>query len=168
MQSCTKPSKHCEQVRSWTHTRHHIFSPQDKFWSSYFGANWHYEIWWHLPLQEVSLFRDELDDQNEPIQKHDKWIVVTTIQAPTPAMKALAEIPGWKMVVVGDKKTPPWSWVYHMHERFRLYGDDTLMSDLTVKKPRSCYCVAPLLQMVMISRNGLTHWSLEDFNEIFR
>jgi hypothetical protein len=36
----------------------------------------------------------------------DKWIVVTTIQYPTPAVEKLAKLPGWKMVVVGDKKTP--------------------------------------------------------------
>jgi hypothetical protein len=37
----------------------------------------------------------------------DQWIVVTTIQAPSPQLKKLAQIPGWKLVVVGDKKTPP-------------------------------------------------------------
>jgi hypothetical protein len=31
---------------------------------------------------------------------------VTTIQCPTPQIKHLAAIPGWKLVVVGDKKTP--------------------------------------------------------------
>lgn len=36
----------------------------------------------------------------------DKWIVVTTIQYPTEAVKQLAAIPGWRLVVVGDKKTP--------------------------------------------------------------
>jgi hypothetical protein len=36
----------------------------------------------------------------------DKWIVVTTIQAPTPQLRSLAEIPGWRLVVVGDRKTP--------------------------------------------------------------
>jgi hypothetical protein len=37
---------------------------------------------------------------------HDKWIVVTTIQNPSPQLKKLAAIPGWRLVVVGDKKTP--------------------------------------------------------------
>ena len=39
-------------------------------------------------------------------QKYDKWIVVTTIQSPTEPVKKLAQMPGWRMVVVGDKKTP--------------------------------------------------------------
>ncbi|XP_067649693.1 uncharacterized protein [Haliotis asinina] len=36
----------------------------------------------------------------------DRWIVVTTIFNPTPDIKFMAEIPGWKVVVVGDTKTP--------------------------------------------------------------
>lgn len=36
----------------------------------------------------------------------DKWIVVTTIQYPTAQLRQLALIPGWRLVVVGDKKTP--------------------------------------------------------------
>lgn len=35
-----------------------------------------------------------------------KWIVVTTIQYPTPQLRQLAKIPGWQLLVVGDKKTP--------------------------------------------------------------
>ena len=37
---------------------------------------------------------------------HDKWIVVTTINSPTEDVKKLAGIEGWKVVVVGDTKTP--------------------------------------------------------------
>ncbi len=36
----------------------------------------------------------------------DQWIVVTTIQAPTPQLCKLAQLPGWRLVVVGDQKTP--------------------------------------------------------------
>ncbi len=39
-------------------------------------------------------------------QFHDKWIVVTTIQYPTLALKKLASLSDWKLVVIGDKKTP--------------------------------------------------------------
>lgn len=37
---------------------------------------------------------------------HDKWIVVTTINYPTKALKQLANLEGWHLVVVADKKTP--------------------------------------------------------------
>ena len=42
---------------------------------------------------------------------YDKWIVVTSIAAPTSDVKLLSRIPGWKLLVVGDKKTPK-SWRY--------------------------------------------------------
>lgn len=46
------------------------------------------------------------------LEKHERWIIVTTIQTPTPALKALAKIPGWKVLVVGDAKTPlAWKYV---------------------------------------------------------
>ena len=36
----------------------------------------------------------------------EKWIVVTTIQYPTEQLRKLTQIPGWRLVVVGDRKTP--------------------------------------------------------------
>ena len=42
---------------------------------------------------------------------YDKWIVVTSIAAPTNDVTLLSKIPGWKLLVVGDKKTPK-SWRY--------------------------------------------------------
>lgn len=38
-------------------------------------------------------------------------IVTTTINSPTPALKKFAAMPGWKLVVVGDLKTP-----HHLYE----------------------------------------------------
>ncbi len=37
---------------------------------------------------------------------HDKWIVVTTVQYPTEAMRKLAQLNDWQLLVIGDKKTP--------------------------------------------------------------
>ena len=37
---------------------------------------------------------------------HDKWSVITTINLPTSDVKKLASIPGWKVVIVGDTKSP--------------------------------------------------------------
>ena len=44
-------------------------------------------------------------------EMHDKWIVITTINSPTEDVKKLAGIEGWKVVVVGDTKTPA-DWRY--------------------------------------------------------
>ena len=39
------------------------------------------------------------------------WIVITTIAPPTTAIKLWAALPGWRVVVVADGKTPSnWSW----------------------------------------------------------
>jgi hypothetical protein len=38
--------------------------------------------------------------------QHNNWIVVTTIRYPTPALKQLAQLQDWRLVVIADKKTP--------------------------------------------------------------
>lgn len=58
------------------------------------------------PVDWSELKRRTPPDANE---MHDKWIVVTSIAAPTSDIKLLSQIPGWKLLVVGDKKTPK-SW----------------------------------------------------------
>lgn len=40
----------------------------------------------------------------------NRWIVITTIFAPTDCIKYLSTIPDWNLVIIGDKKTPsPWT-----------------------------------------------------------
>ena len=39
-------------------------------------------------------------------EQFEHWVVVTTIQGPTRALWQIAKIPGWKLVVVGDRTTP--------------------------------------------------------------
>ena len=39
-------------------------------------------------------------------ESFEKWIVVTTINYPTKQLMQYAKLPGWHLVVVGDKKTP--------------------------------------------------------------
>ncbi|RCN48277.1 hypothetical protein ANCCAN_05692 [Ancylostoma caninum] len=62
-----------------------------------------------------------------------KWIVVTTINYPTEDLMSLARIPGWKMVVVGDIKTPK-NWrlegVHYLSVEDQQLLDYNLSSDL--------------------------------------
>lgn len=61
--------------------------------------------------------------------KSDKWIVVTTIQAPTEAIAAISRLAaeGWSAVVVGDTKTPS-DWAaggihyLSVNEQHRIFG----------------------------------------------
>ena len=41
-----------------------------------------------------------------PANEYANSIVLTTIQYPTPSVIKLAELPSWKLIVVGDLKTP--------------------------------------------------------------
>lgn len=52
-----------------------------------------------------------VDRKPRPSQLHDKWVVITSINKPTSDVKMLAKMDGWKVVVVGDTKTPP-DWRY--------------------------------------------------------
>lgn len=62
---------------------------------------------------------------------HDKWIVITTINPPTSDVKKLAAIPGWKVVIVGDKKSPKdWAYPNCIH----LFVEDQLKLNYRVTK----------------------------------
>ena len=53
---------------------------------------------------------------------HDKWLVVTTISEPTEDVKKLAKIEGWRLLVVGDKKTPEgWKYVSILVVHFQSF-----------------------------------------------
>ena len=68
----------------------------------------------------LQLSRKEIDWEKIPRkpappakEMHDKWIVLTTVNSPTADVKKLAGIDGWKVVVVGDTKTPTdWRYSY--------------------------------------------------------
>ena len=64
-------------------------------------------------LQRKEINWKEIPQKPAPPAKemHDKWIVLTTVNSPTADVKKLAGIEGWKVVVVGDTKTPA-DWRY--------------------------------------------------------
>ena len=68
-----------------------------------------------LQLQRTEFIWENIPRKQSPPAKemHDKWIVLTTINSPTADVKKLAGIEGWKVVVVGDTKTPAdWRYSY--------------------------------------------------------
>ena len=66
-----------------------------------------------LQLQTKEINWKEFPRKPSPSKEemHEKWIVVTTINSPTADVKKLAGIEGWRVVVVGDTKTPA-DWRY--------------------------------------------------------
>ena len=68
-----------------------------------------------LQLQRTEFNWEKIPRKPAPPAKemHDKWIVLTTVNPPTADVKKLAGIEGWKVVVVGDTKTPAdWRYSY--------------------------------------------------------
>ena len=58
---------------------------------------------------QVQLLEASLPPRREA--PHARWVVVTTINPPTDAIKKLAALSDWRVVVIGDTKTPAdWAW----------------------------------------------------------
>ena len=57
----------------------------------------------------------------------EKWVVVTTINAPTESIKKLTELPEpWKIVVIGDKKTKNEEWdIYSNSNKLKFLSVDS-------------------------------------------
>lgn len=73
------------------------------------------------------------------MKEHKKFIVITSIFPPTEAVKKFANIPGWQLIVVGDKKTPD-DW---RHDRVvYLSPDDQIKQGFSLVKdlPWNHYC----------------------------
>lgn len=84
-----------------------------------------------------------------------KWIVVTTINPPTEAIKAISNLAnaGWSAIVVGDRKTPS-GWTapnidyISIEEQLELFGN---LADII---PRNHYCRKNLGYLYAISRGA--------------
>ena len=68
--------------------------------------------WGHLNYlnpQNSYVAWQQVKHRNPPLleSQHDKWIVVATSTGPTEAVKSLAAVKEWKVVVVGNTHTPP-------------------------------------------------------------
>ena len=67
-----------------------------------------------VPLRRLS--------KKDPEINSEKWVVVTTINAPTDSIKKLAELPEpWKIVVIGDKKTKNEEWNIYSNSKKIIY-----------------------------------------------
>ena len=54
------------------------------------------------PMERLTFY----DGSGNVVRSYPNWIVVTSIQEPTDDIKTLSRLPGWKLLVVGDTKTP--------------------------------------------------------------
>lgn len=69
-----------------------------------YNVNKDVETFERITKQPVEEVFSKIEEDDFP--KHDKWIVTTTINKPTEQMTKLIKNEEWRMVVVGDVKTP--------------------------------------------------------------
>ena len=99
-------------------------------------------------------------------QKEDsKWIVVTTIQYPTEQLKKMSSIPGWRLVVVGDKKTPK-DWHLENCEYLSPERQSELGYELASLLPWNHYCRKNLGYLFAIEHGAKIIYETDDDNEV--
>ncbi len=94
----------------------------------------------------------------------EKWIVVTTINYPTPQLRKLAEIPGWHLVVVGDMKTPE-DWHLENCEYLSPSRQLELGYELAKALPWNHYARKNIGYLYAIERGAKIIYDTDDDNE---
>jgi hypothetical protein len=105
-------------------------------------------------------------------------IVITSIFAPTEAVKRFSKIKGYKLIVVGDKKTPA-NWYSYNVEYLSLENQNLIGSHLNKVLPYNHYC-RKMMGYLYAIKNGAEYivdtdddnipkkeWSFPDFKGMF-
>lgn len=95
----------------------------------------------------------------------DKWIVVTTINYPSAALKKLATLKDWHLVVVGDRKTPK-DWQLENCEFLSIEKQQTLGYEIIKLLPENHYCRKNIGYLYAISRGAKVIYETDDDNEL--
>lgn len=95
----------------------------------------------------------------------DKWIVVTTINYPSAALKKLASLKEWKLVVVGDRKTPK-DWYLENCEFLSIEKQKTLDYEIIKLLPENHYCRKNIGYLYAISKGAQIIYETDDDNEL--
>lgn len=95
----------------------------------------------------------------------DKWIVVTTINYPTTALKKLAALKNWHLVVVGDRKTPK-DWYLENCEFLSIEKQQTLDYEIIKLLPENHYCRKNIGYLYAISCGAQIIYETDDDNEL--
>ncbi|MEX1012614.1 MAG: STELLO glycosyltransferase family protein [Waddliaceae bacterium] len=100
----------------------------------------------------------------------EKWIVLTTIFYPTEALKQLvdhAEQEGWKVVVVGDKKTPK-DWKYSNAIYLNPDEQKDLNYEITKHLPWNHYCRKNIGYLYAIQHGAKIIYETDDDNYLLQ
>ena len=88
---------------------------------------------------------------------------MTTINPPSAAVRSLAEVPGWELVVVGDEKSPP-DWELEGARYLSLEEQHDLFGELAGLIPRSHYSRKNLGYLYAASRGATQILDTDDDN----
>ncbi|KAK3747353.1 hypothetical protein RRG08_059595 [Elysia crispata] len=88
------------------------------------------------PVAMSQLTKDSM--RPRPVSQFGHWIVITTVAPPTADVMHMASLPGWRIVVVGDEKTPK-NWSYPNCVYLSLSDQSALGFELTARLPVRSY-----------------------------
>lgn len=95
----------------------------------------------------------------------DKWIVVTTINYPSTALKKIATLKDWHLVVVGDRKTPK-DWQLDNCEFLSIEKQQMLGYEIIKLLPEDHYCRKNIGYLYAISCGARIIYETDDDNEL--
>eukprot|EP01104_Vermistella_antarctica_P005548 TRINITY_DN1605_c1_g2_i1.p1 TRINITY_DN1605_c1_g2~~TRINITY_DN1605_c1_g2_i1.p1 ORF type:complete len:773 (-),score=90.32 TRINITY_DN1605_c1_g2_i1:75-2393(-) len=95
----------------------------------------------------------------------EKWAVITTINYPTPAIRKLAGLPGWKVVVVGDLKTPA-DWHLPNCVYLSVKAQKELGYEISDLLPDNTYAKKNIGYLYAIQHGAKTIYETDDDNEL--
>ena len=95
----------------------------------------------------------------------EKWIVVTTIQYPTKSLKKIASLPGWRLVVVGDKKTPK-DWHLDNCDYISVEDQQQMKYEIIKYLPWNHYSRKCIGYLYAIEKGAKVIYETDDDNEV--
>lgn len=95
----------------------------------------------------------------------NQWIVVTTINAPTKAIRRIAELAenGWRCIVIGDRKTPA-DWSHPNIDYLDFGAQEDLYGELARLLPENHYCRKNLGYLYAMERGADVILETDDDN----
>lgn len=96
---------------------------------------------------------------------YEKCIVITTIQHPTPQLKQLASLEGWRLIVVADKKTPL-DWHLENCDFLSVEAQEKLAYNIIPLLPWNHYSRKNIGYLFAIERGASTIYDTDDDNTI--
>ncbi len=114
-----------------------------------------------------NLLQNRQSTTNDSVRP-DKWIVMTSINYPTSAVKRYAQLNDWRLVVVGDRKTPKdWKNNHNLPNCIFLSFDEQIKLNYKILKliPSNSYARKAVGYLYAIEHGAQWIYDTDDDNE---